>query len=573
MSAIAKLFSFILRWSTDLRFSRGMAVLVVVTGVLSGVASTGLIAAINAAINRQAPVRVLLWTFIGLCVALPVFRFLSTWLLTKLTQQMLFDLRLTLSRRILAAPLRELEKIGPAGLLATLTEDIAAIVGAVGNLPLLILHLTVVFGCLVYLGVLSWQLLLLVLGFMVVGIISYQLPLVRAQRFFRLGREAWDSLFQSLRGLTEGTKELKIHAPRREAFISHLLGPSADQLRHASLVGNTFYAAANSWGQILFFVVIGLVLFAASGLLELTTPAVTGFILVLLYMMTPLDVLLNMLPGLGRATVSAQKVEELGLSLRQGATDADPVRLPPMRREWRRIELVGVGHSYRQEDVPGVDDFILGPIDLTLEPGELVFVVGGNGSGKTTLAKLLIGLYGPEQGEVRLDQEPVTVENRDAYRQLFSVVFNDFYLFDRLIGIEHPRLDQEAGRYLGDLKLSHKVEVEDGKLTTIDLSQGQRKRLALLTAYLEDRPIYLFDEWAADQDPMFKKVFYTELLPDLRRRGKTVVVISHDDHYYEVADRIVKLNDGQKEYDGDRDGYFRELASSGKAERLLAPGA
>ena len=172
MSGIAKLFSFILRWSTDLRFSRGQMGLVVVTGILSGVASTGLIAVINATLNRQAPREVVLWAFVALCLSLPLFRFVSTWLLTRLTQQMLYDLRLTLSRRILAAPLRDLEKIGPAGLLAPLTEDIGAIVGAVGNLPLLILHATVTLGCLVYLGILSWQLLLLVIGLMVVGILS-----------------------------------------------------------------------------------------------------------------------------------------------------------------------------------------------------------------------------------------------------------------------------------------------------------------------------------------------------------------------------------------------------------------
>ena len=192
---------------------------------------------------------------------------------------------------------------------------------------------------------------------------------------------------------------------------------------------------------------------------------------------------------------------------------------------------------------------MLGPINMQIEAGEILFLTGGNGSGKTTLAKLILGLYAPETGQVKLNGEDITDENRESYRQYFSVVFTDFYLFDSLIGLDQTDLDERAQKYLSMLQLDKVVEVKDGKLSTIRLSQGQRKRLALLTAYLEDRPIYLFDEWAADQDPLFKEVFYYQLLPELKSRGKTVIAISHDDHYYHVADRVVKLDYGQIEYD------------------------
>jgi putative ATP-binding cassette transporter len=175
--------------------------------------------------------------------------------------------------------------------------------------------------------------------------------------------------------------------------------------------------------------------------------------------------------------------------------------------------------------------------------------VGGNGSGKTTLAKLLIGLYSPETGEIRLDGRSITDENREQYRQSFSVVFTDFFLFDSLLGLDHINIDGDAQYYLEKLQLDQTVRVRDGVLSTINVSQGQRKRLALLTAYLEDRAIYLFDEWAADQDPVFKEIFYHQLLPELKARGKTVIVISHDDRYYHVADRIIKLDYGRIEYD------------------------
>ncbi|MFP5284277.1 MAG: ATP-binding cassette domain-containing protein, partial [Thermoanaerobaculia bacterium] len=186
---------------------------------------------------------------------------------------------------------------------------------------------------------------------------------------------------------------------------------------------------------------------------------------------------------------------------------------------------------------------------LTFHAGEIVFITGGNGSGKSTLAKVLTGLYVPDAGEIRLDGQPVTNENRESYRQLFSTVFSDFYLFQNLMGIEGDRLDAAARDYLVRLQLDGKVKVENGVLSTVDLSQGQRKRLALLTAYMEERPIYLFDEWAADQDPQFKAVFYFELLPKLKARGKTVFVISHDDQYYALADRLIKMKDGLVEWD------------------------
>jgi putative ATP-binding cassette transporter len=184
-------------------------------------------------------------------------------------------------------------------------------------------------------------------------------------------------------------------------------------------------------------------------------------------------------------------------------------------------------------------------VDLTISPNEIVFIIGGNGSGKSTLAKLLVGLYSPEAGEIRLNGERITDENREWYRQHFSVIFSDFYLFEGLLGLESQNLDKTAREYLSVLQLGHKVEVQNGGLSTTALSQGQRRRLALLTAYLEDRPIYVFDEWAADQDPHYKKVFYTQLLPELRAKGKGVVVITHDDRYFDVADRIVKLDYGK----------------------------
>jgi len=211
--------------------------------------------------------------------------------------------------------------------------------------------------------------------------------------------------------------------------------------------------------------------------------------------------------------------------------------------EWEELELDAVTHSYHREKEDSV--FTLGPLSLTFQRGEMVFIIGGNGSGKTTLVKLLTGLYKPESGQLSFNGEPVTDETIESYRQHFSVVFSDFYLFENLLGVDSPELDAKALDYLIELQLDRKVQVKDGHLSTTALSQGQRKRLALLVAYLEDRSIYIFDEWAADQDPQFKEIFYYHLLPALKAKGKTVLVVSHDDRYYQMADRIIKLANGK----------------------------
>jgi putative ATP-binding cassette transporter len=274
--------------------------------------------------------------------------------------------------------------------------------------------------------------------------------------------------------------------------------------------------------------------------------ALTGYVITALYLMGPLSGVLGSFPMFGRANVALERVERLGMSLSTLLPESEAV-LPQSELRFEQLELCRVTHSYHRE----IEDsrFMVGPVQLTFRPGEIVFLVGGNGCGKSTLAKIIAGLYPPEGGEIRVDGRLVTEANRDDYRQLFSAVFSDFYLFDSFIGLNGADLDEQARVYLRQLHLDHKVKIEDQKLSTILLSQGQRKRLALLTAYLEDRPFYLFDEWASDQDPQFKSIFYRELLPDLKARGKTVLVVTHDDNYFSCADRIVKLDYGRIIYD------------------------
>ncbi len=532
-----------------LRSSLGTVSLAVLSGIVAGVSNTGLLIIINSVLSDSNSRReALAWSFALLCLAMLVSRAASWIFLVQLAHRVTFKLRLELSARILAAPLQHLEKLGAPQLLATLTDDVAVIASALTATPMLIVHLVVIASCLGYLGWLSLPALLGVIGFLTFGVLCYQLPMSRALIYLSAGRRELDALFSHFRALIEGNKELKLHRERREAFFHDQLEHTALAFRRKATAGDAVYAVTASFGHLLIFILIGLLIFALPVLQPTDTATTIGYSLIILYLLPPLEVLMSALPTLGRANVALQKIEAMGLSLvaERAETSVSLATERPKSSDdgFQQLTLQGVTHAYQSEDGDG---FKLGPVNLNFRPAELVFLVGGNGSGKTTLAKLLTGLYAPDEGTVYLDGEKITDDTRDKYRQLFATVFSDFYLFESLLGLQSGALDDQALHYLQRLQLDRKVKVIDGVLSTTDLSHGQRKRLALLTAYLEDRSFYVFDEWAADQDPLFKEIFYRRLLPELKARGKTVVVISHDDRYFHLADRVLKLNEGKME--------------------------
>ncbi|MEH2298498.1 MAG: cyclic peptide export ABC transporter [Nostoc sp.] len=530
-----------------LRSSWGMVAIAIATGFLSGGSSAGLIALISHTASSSSTSRLtsITWGFAGLAIVALITSIISQVMLIRLSQNAVLQLRMRLSRQILASELSHLERLGNPRLLATLTEDIQAVANAVYQLPFIFINLAIVLGCIAYITWLSWLVLLMVCGVTVVAIASCQWLLNRGGKLLALAREDEDHLFKHFRTITEGVKELKLNYKRRQDFLEEKLQSTANEFRDHNVNGLTLFAITSSWGQLVFFFALGFVLFALPNLLTINPQTLSGYILTLTYLVLPMDNIISKLPLLSKASIALQKIESLGLSL---ASRTEISTVPPaLKSDWHSLKFKSVTHTYYtdQED----NSFIFGPIDLTFYPEELVFIVGGNGSGKSTLAKLITGLYIPENGEIWFDSELISEQNREWYRQHFSVVFSDFYLFEELLGLKNSNLDTQATKYLKQLQLDHKVKVENGQLSTTALSQGQRKRLALLTAYLEDRPIYLFDEWAADQDPIFKEIFYTKLLPELRSRGKTVLVISHDDRYFHLANRIIKLDYGQIEYD------------------------
>jgi len=527
-----------------IRNAPGLAVLTGVAALLSGACAAGLIAMVNLVLSHPGNSTVgMIWIFVALGVGKLATNYGSQVLLARFSQSALAHLRRELIEKILAVPLRHLEKIGAPRLMVALTDDVMTITYALLCVPAFVVNLAILLGGAAYLGWLSWSLLAGLAGFIVLGAVGYRIFVAAGFRHLNDAREAEDQLFKHFRALTEGIKELKLHRERRAHFVHGEVSAATARFQQHNVGAEIHFNIAQSWGHLLFFLLLGLLLFALPAWQPVSPAVLTGYVITTLYLMGPLAGLLGSLSPFSRASVSLRKIDELGLSLASHlneeclATRAEPVD------DFEELELCEVTHSYHHEK----DDshFLLGPVTLSFVPGEVVFLVGGNGSGKSTLGKIITGLYPPESGEIRLNGEVVTGETRDDLRQIFSAVFSDFYLFENLLGLSAGDLDKRAGDYLAQLHLDHKVKIRSGQLSTVELSQGQRKRLALLTAYLEDRPFYFFDEWASDQDPQFKDLFYRKLVPELKNRGKAVVIISHDDKYFDLADRIIKLDYGQ----------------------------
>ncbi|MBD6615685.1 cyclic peptide export ABC transporter [Komarekiella sp. 'clone 1'] len=525
------------------RTSWRLIVISLILGTISGTCSVLLIALINDTINANHPIdNRLLWNFIQLLIVMMITGTLSQYFLVSLSQSAIVRLRQRLVDWILACPLRYLEELGANRLLATLTDDVDKISDSAIVLPFLFIDFALIIGCLAYLSILSWQIFLSIFIFLLLAVVVIQIFLTRSEKLMELAREQQDYMFRHFQTIIDGIKELKLNSYRRQAFVTQEFQVTAESRRRYNVISITLLGFTSYLGQLFFFSILGMLLFVAPKLAGINTTLLSGYALVITFLNDPISNILQMFPQIIQGNVAINKIQNLGLALASNSEviSNESINLPPA---FHSLELVDVKYSYFREGE--AKNFLLGPINLTFRPGNVIFIIGGNGSGKSSLAKLITGLYVPESGEILLDGKPITENNREQYRQLFSTVFSDFYLFERFFGISSDNLNAEAFEYLQKLQLEHKVEIKEGSLSTLNLSHGQRKRLALLTAYLEDRPIYLFDEWAADQDPYFREIFYKQLLPELKHQGKTILAITHDDRYFYLADKLIKLDYGK----------------------------
>lgn len=513
----------------------------VVLGGASGLATLSLITLIHRALSDSETHSPQLPTLFALaCLSVLVLQVVSKCILTRLSQSTTARLQFELCNRIMAAPLPDLEAFKAHRLLGTLQGDVGAITTALSLFPPVCASAMVLFSGIVYLATLSVPLALCTIFMASLGVLSYLVGIHWANYHLRKARQDRDEVSQQLQAMVFGIKELKANNRRAVDFMYEVLLPADTKMRERLIKGSDILGAAHTWGRLSLLIGIGLLLFVWPKIWAVSSDTLMGYTLTILYLTNPLDSILGWLPAFNQAVIALNKIQSLGL---MADCSEGPVKSNAVK-SFRSISLHNVTYSYK----PVNDEdcgFSLGPINLTVRPGEVLFIVGGNGSGKTTLAKLLTGLYSPHTGEILLDKQVVDAASTGNYRQLFSTVFVEGHLFDRLLGID---LDPELLKFwAGMLGIEDKVDFATGNLHVDRLSRGQHKRLAMLVACLDQRPVFVFDEWAAEQDPIFKDVFYRQIVPELILTGRAVVAVTHDDSYFFAADRIVKLVDGRME--------------------------
>ena len=524
-----------------LKRHRGLLGLGLLASLISAAAGIGLINEINRLIAGSASMTPALGAgFVGLLVLLFGCGFGSQALLTALGHRVVYELRLQMVKRLLDTSIEQLEKIGEASLYATLSKDIVSIGQAFNRMPFVFYNLVLMLGGCLYMAWLSWQLLVICAVGLGLGTWLAHGWFAKMRALMKRVRETDDRLYSAYQGAIEGRFELALNAQRKERFYALDLQPAAEYARRNEVHADRYWTLSLNWTVALILALAG-GLFAAGAWLGVSNGVLAAFVLVLMFLRMPLNDLIGSLPTLVAGNVSLAKIQTLAFADYRSEFSA-PTGEPDAGQPMLELQALSYDYPHPADDY----GFRLGPVNLSIAKGEILFIVGGNGSGKSTLAKLLTGLYEPSAGTLKLQGVTVTPALRDWYRAHFSTVFSTFYLFERLVGPQGDFDASLAQAWLERLRMQRKVSIDaQGGLSTTRLSQGQRKRLALLVALVEERPILLLDEWAADQDPGFRAFFYRELLPELKAQGKTLIAISHDDHYFSVADRILKCDGGQ----------------------------
>ncbi len=474
--------------------------------------------------------------FFALCLTTFGSKAASLILVTYLVKDLAADMRIRLCRKINRASVEELDTLGMPRLTNILIEDIGRVSFAAVCLPMVAVQVTTVAGMLVYLAYLDWRVFLCAVVVILGGLLLNRIPLRISLGYMEQSRRIRDRVQEGVKGIVYGAYELKLARAKSEQFLDEEIAAPERGAARVDKIADTYLHIAGSFVELISFFVIGLVALVLPRYLSLDATEVYAIVMALLYVMLPIMMAYMLLPNIQRGSVALAQIQQIE------ALAEEPVAGEPIGA-WHSFEVRDL--QYRYHDPSGPDTgFRLRPITLRFRRGEVVFVVGGNGSGKSTLSKLISLHYAAEAGEVRFDDTCVGPHNIGAAREQIAVIYSNYYLFERIYGPLDAAREAAMQQYLCMFGLQDKVRFEAGRFSTTKLSDGQRRRLALVVALLDDRSIYLLDEWAADQDPEFREIFYTQVLRQMRAAGKLVIVITHDDRYFQHADRVVVMEYG-----------------------------
>jgi len=507
--------------------------------IVSGFGNALIIFSINLAINSNSDSRVMLVIYFIVGIVLYVCgQKIVRERLIEITNNIVFSKRMEIVKCLLRTSYHKFEDLEKGIIESTLNNDTETISRFANSLITGLTSAITLIFCFIYLGFINLYVLLLSIA--IISLISsiYYIAGRYANRVGEESRDLQNTFFKFVNDLIYGIKELIINEKGKNEFESDMEN-SCDKYRVKRGQAAKAFASMFVIGELLFTLAIGFIVFIFPFVLKnLEITNISSYVFILLYMTGPVHGILNTIPNAIEARISMKRIDNLvnQISLTDDHKENDFKQV--YMGDKFSLRLNGVGYVYQKNDG---QEFKVGPINYEFNSGEIVFITGGNGSGKSTVAKLLTGLYIPSGGYITLNGSKISER---LLNQIYSAVFTDFYLFDKPYGIDYKDKEKEIQNYLRMLQLDSKVQIKDGRFSTTKLSTGQKKRLALLVSYLEDKPIFLFDEWAADQDPEFRLFFYDTLLPELKERGKCVIAITHDDRYFNIADKVIKMELG-----------------------------
>jgi len=461
-----------------------------------------------------------------------------------IVEHMIKDRLVRVSGKIRHSELELVENLGRGELYTKLCQDTSLISQSGLILVNAAQQSLVLVFCLCYIAVLSLPAFMVTLGTVAVGVLIYFRHAESSQGLLLRLKDKEARLVDALGHMVDGFKEIRLNRKKNDAVFSEFM-ELAETVRSLKIDTQINFLVDIMFSDVFFYSLLAIVVFLLPRFNATTGSVVLMTTAAILFIMGPLQLVVQAAPVFERAKAAITNLAMLEDKLDRAGVSGDAPAYAPADAAWRdfqTISIESVVFSYAARD--GVNGaFSVGPLTTQIRRGETVFIVGGNGSGKTTALKLLTGLYFPHSGVIRVDREVVTRQNVQSYRELFSTVFSQFHLFDRLYGMEDA--DPAAVQaILEEMELSGKTRFEAGRFTDLNLSTGQRKRLALAVTLLENKEIMVFDEWAADQDPHFRRHFYEVVLKRLKDQGKTVIAVTHDERFWAHADRVVKMEYG-----------------------------
>lgn len=457
-----------------------------------------------------------------------------------LVQRAVHRIRMRLLTALSHTGLREIEALGRGHLFTRLADGTTSVSMAGPLMGTYLQQLLTLVCALLYLCWISVYAFGLVTSLLIVSGGLFALRRLEYEGLLERLAQARSRLVEVLGHMLRGGREIRLDQRRNDDLYAAFQALGSDIEADAFLRTRT----ANMpmvYADVMLYTLVGAIAFVLPVLHPPARPFLTDIQSVCLFLFGPISFLLALLPFLADTEAALRRLDALERELEPLVIESEGTQLDgapaPERMSWQDITF-----SYRGTDRQSL--FTSGPFSLDLAKGEVVFVVGGNGSGKSTLLKLITGLYPADSGRIAVDGDVIEPNRMQGLRERFGAVFPDFFLFDRLYGVAAPDA-AEVEALIEKFGLASKVSFVDGGFSHLKLSTGQRKRLALIELLLEDRPVLILDEWAADQDGEFRERFYTEIVPELKRRGKTVVAVTHDDRWFHVADRVVKLDLGR----------------------------